>query len=433
MKTLQVRFEKLSPEGKGVAIVDSKPVYVLGAYPDEEAIIEVIDNKHYREGKVIEWVKRSEKLITPKENHYLACSPLQALDYDYQIELKKSVLENCFADFGKEEAKVSKFYKSNKTFGYRNKLEFHFVIENGKLSLAFNKRGTSNEYEILEQGCELGSKEMNQAALEVTELLNSKLSNNISLLHSLKKLIVRESKTTGDIVALVLTTKRDFMVDLTLKDFGTNISGLVIAQSSAKSSLANVNNIISREGKTTLMEKILDKEIKYSFDGFFQNNVEVFEEAVKEIRNFTPECERIVELYSGVGAIGINLADKANNIQAYEISKSSVDQAKENVEANQTKNYVPTKLFSENISATTLGKADVLVLDPPRSGLNPKLISKILECKPTRIIYLSCNPMTLARDFFRLKEVYGLTELMGFDFYPQTEHLESLAILDVKI
>lgn len=140
METYKVLFEKLSPEGKGVTFLNNKPVYVAGALPGEEAIIELTENKHYKEGKIVEWIKRSEHLVSPKEEHYMTCSPLQVLDYSYQIQLKKSVLENCFKDFANEEVRCSKFYESSEIFGYRNKLEFHFVVKDSKLFLGFTKK-----------------------------------------------------------------------------------------------------------------------------------------------------------------------------------------------------------------------------------------------------------------------------------------------------
>ena len=141
---------------------------------------------------------------------------------------------------------------------------------------------------------------------------------------------------------------------------------------------------------------------------------------------------RVLELYAGVGTIGLSLARSAKTVHGIEIIPAATTAAKGNAEPNHITNYVAECIPSEKMDARLLDGKDVLVLDPPRVGLHPKSLAMIKEKLPLKIIYLSCNPETQARDYSQLAEFYKIDALTGFDFYPQTPHLESLLVLTLK-
>jgi 23S rRNA (uracil1939-C5)-methyltransferase len=143
------------------------------------------------------------------------------------------------------------------------------------------------------------------------------------------------------------------------------------------------------------------------------------------------EFNKVVDLYAGVGIIGLSLKNYSKEIWSVEIDKTATQYAKVNADLNNIKNFQTLALASEIIPRDVLENTDLLILDPPRTGLHKKLINLILETKPKNIFYLSCNPITQARDFSFLKQVYRIKKFYGFDFYPNTPHLESLIILEI--
>jgi 23S rRNA (uracil1939-C5)-methyltransferase len=181
-----------------------------------------------------------------------------------------------------------------------------------------------------------------------------------------------------------------------------------------------------------LREKILDLEIRYHYSSFFQNNVDLFEKALKIMQENSKEFKKVVDLYSGVGVIGLSLKNFAKEILFVEIDKTAIEYTKINAELNNVKNFKAINLPSEKIPREVLENVDLLILDPPRAGLHKKLIKLILEQKPKNIFYLSCNPITQARDFGLLKDYYELSKIYGLDFYPNTPHMETLLILNLK-
>jgi len=426
MKNIEVKFEKIVPEGKALAKINGKVVFVLGAFPGEKAIIEITkDKKNYFEAYTVEITKSSKHRIKPRENHYLCCSPWQAIDYNYQIELKKQILTDVFSDLAKTSVKVSNFYQSQDIFGYRTKLEFSFTCENNKLYLAFNKRGSYRKKVVLKSGCVLGSEKMNNVALEITKLLNAYKIEAWQL----KSLTVRESKTHGKVVAVLLFYKKDAIISKIDFDSCKIADSLIVAISSPRSPVSSIDDIVYKKGNDLLEEEFLEKKFYYPVDGFFQNNLPVYEKAILEIKK-NVIGKNILELYSGVGTIGLNIIEKGQKYFAYESVKSATDYSKINAKTNKIENYDTINDVVEKTDFNNLGKIDTVILDPPRSGLHPKVIEKLLLLGAKRIVYLSCNPITQARDFNLLKNDYCINDLVGFDFYPHTPHLESLLVLD---
>jgi tRNA/tmRNA/rRNA uracil-C5-methylase (TrmA/RlmC/RlmD family) len=156
----------------------------------------------------------------------------------------------------------------------------------------------------------------------------------------------------------------------------------------------------------------------------------VFSRAVDQIRRHVPETGRIVELYSGVGSIGLALRDRAGEILAVESNPAAIEWAERNRQRMGAGNYHPRAARVEDCAEELVAETDVVVADPPRTGLHPKLVAALARKRPRRIIYLSCNPANQARDIGLLGKAYRVAELAGFDFYPQTPHIESLVVLE---
>jgi 23S rRNA (uracil1939-C5)-methyltransferase len=399
-------------------------------YPGESGIVTITKKrKTYLEAVPESIVVASEHRGEPREAHYLSCSPWQTIPYSYQIELKTRMLSASFIEYAGTEVTIDGFREADITEGYRTKMEysFWFDTEQERLFPAFHKRGSPFVNEILPDGCMLGSGQVNRIALDIARRLQEQgVEKRI-----LKTLTIRESKTTGAVLALLLYTDPDADIPLRREDI-PGLAGLIVATSPRLSPASIVETIRYADGDDSLEESIRGFRIRYPYDGFFQNNIPQFERALDDMERYVEKGDRLVELYSGVGTIGIALHAKADTVVGVEVGSSAVWYAAENARANGIGNYGAMAMPAESIEASTLSGARTVILDPPRSGLHPNVIRLLREASPERIIYLSCNPATQARDFAALKDVYTPTGLYGYDFYPHTLHMESLLVLDRK-
>lgn len=454
-----VVIEKLTTEGYGFLQLNGMDFYVIGALPGETVEIRVIKKRKGRRWAIVENVIESDVgRIPPLEDHFVSCSPWQVFPYPKQLELKENMLKQAFLEEAgldvEAEVPERKFFGAtplSQTTGYRTKVEMNFWYEDNFLYLAFHKRGTPFVLTPLTKGCILASKSINETSLKVIQLINEhKIPKS-----DLKSLTIRESKTKDCRIALLCVKRKDFTLPFSLEDI-PGLAGLVVAYSDPLSPASLITEILDVQGQDYLEEDIDGLQIRYPIDGFFQNNISLFGKALKIMQDVVkslaaggggkstvttegdagPNCDsekigKIVELYSGVGTIGLALCKQAKEVTGVEVVPSSIELAKENALRNNITNYTCFALPAEKMDSSVLADVDVLVLDPPRTGLHADVVNYILEHAPKTILYLSCNPVTQARDYALLKGKYSPTALYGFDFYPQTMHMESLVVLNL--
>ena len=427
-KTTTMKVEKIAHDGAAESTYEGKELRVHGMLPNEEGIVEV-DKKHgLYVGTLKELTVASDRRKTPEELHFLSCSPWQVMEYALQAELKHSLLASLF-EYYDDAPKVS-FVSGEQFFGYRTKVEFSFTDrllgEPAPLALAFHVRGGRNERIPLPQGCALVSDGMNNVALA----LCARLRDAGYSARDLKTLVVRESKSTGKILA-ILFAKKEEVAEFAVDDI-PDLSGLIVFHSTEKSPASVPTKKLWSFGEETLPESVSALELSYSWDSFFQNNIPMFESALTVMKSHLPKDSDVLELYAGIGTIGLVLASDAKTVRGVEIVPGAVLSANENAKRLGIVNYSAECIPAEKIDSTTIHHSDVLVLDPPRAGLHPKVIKMIREVLPKKIIYLSCNPDTQARDYAALQSHYRIDVCTGFDFYPQTPHLESLLVLSLR-
>lgn len=430
---LTVTIEGLSEDGFGYARHNENEVFVVGGLPGEEVYTRVFKKRAGKRWVVVEQVlSPSPDRIQPMEDHFLSCSPWAIMPYTKQIEYKKHLLEQLYKQYS---VAVDGFFGAVEEYGYRTKAEFGFWYDNGAMYLGYHTRGKPFVLTPLSQGCALLSSKSNKAALAIIELINKHQIPKAEL----KSLTIRESKTKDKRIALLCVKKEDFSIPFGLKDI-PELDGLVVAFSNPLSPASVLTNILSVEGDDFLEETISQVELRYPIDGFFQNNIPLFEKVLEIMGNVVKSqsnspktaVSKMVELYSGVGTIGLALHKHSKEIIGVEVVPSSIRLAKENALRNNIKNYSCFDIAAEKMDSTVLADADVVILDPPRIGLHEDVVNYLLTYKPKTILYLSCNPITQARDFAQLQTHYSPTYLYGFDFYPQTNHMESLLVLSLK-
>jgi 23S rRNA (uracil1939-C5)-methyltransferase len=422
MKEIVVEFEKIGHNGVSIGRYNGKVVFAYGVLPGEKAKIKVTqEKKNLIKGEVVEILEKSKYRIQELEDHYLSCSPWQVFAYNYQVEIKKALLREIFRNFAGIDIEINDFFASPDIFGYRTKIEYSFLEENNRYFFAFHKRESFREKVKLSEGCKLISEKANSASFLVLEEINKRR------IKDLKTLIIRKSRRYDDIYIALLTSNKNQNFSFSDQE----LTGFSFIYSKKESPASTFDEIIYEWGREYLREKILNLEIIYHYTSFFQNNIELFEKALEIMRENSNEFNKVVDLYAGVGVIGLSLKDYSKEIWSVEIDKTATQYAKINAELNDVKNFKTLTLASEKIPKDILENTDLLILDPPRTGLHKKLIKLILETKPRNIFYLSCNPITQARDFGFLREVYSIKKIYGFDFYPNAPHLESLLILEI--
>lgn len=424
-RIIELTTDCVNETGAGQGIYDGHTVSVFGMLPGEKGIVATTCKKGVYMGELVELRVSSPSRCVPLELHHLSCSPWQIMDYPHQLSLKRDILEQLFE---LASIRVSAFHPAEELGGYRTKIEFSFTDRDAMgnpapLHLAFHMRGSGARRIALPDGCVLASEGMNRAALAVV----ARLRDAGIPARSLKTVIVRESKSTGGILVL-LYVKEEIPIPLTLKDIPSAV-GFHVYFSTPQSPASVVTRVMSGEGEDFLVETLEQKDIRYSAQSFFQNNIPMFLKVVERMRGFIPDAARVLELYSGVGTIGLLLSDIAGEIQGVETVPSAVESASKNAALNDIFNYTSLLSSAEKIDPAYLEGIDVLLLDPPRAGLHKNIIQLIRVAPPPLIIYLSCNPATQARDALLLTDLYEIGQLEGFDFYPHTPHMESLLVL----
>ena len=424
MREITLEFKKIVGEGKALGRSEGKVVFCYGVLPEETArVLVTFEKKNFAEAELLEIIKPSPKRIAPREDHYLSCSPWQVMNYELQCETKKGLIEDLLYQTTKETIRLDKFYAAKEAFGYRTKIEYSFTGEPGALSFAFHKRGNYREKYLLPEGCALISPATNAAALKVLKIINDlKLSTA-----DLKTLIIREAKNPGSRVAALYMKRQD----IALPEMNVEgLDGFLAVYSNPISSMSQVDGIVNSWGNDFVTEELLWSKFSYGFDCFFQNNMDLFAEALREIRGAAFKCGKLVDLYSGVGVIGLTLRDLADKVLAVESSENSAKYAALNASANGASNFEMICSLSEKTKEDIFEGTEILVLDPPRAGLHGKVIKRIMEILPKRIIYLSCNPITQGRDAAFFLEKYKIIRAAGFDFYPNTPHAETLLVFE---
>lgn len=428
MKEIELEFTKIVGEGKALGRRKGKVVFCYGVIPGEKAKVRIKKEKrNFIEAELVDIIEKSPYRIKPLEEHYLTCSPWQTIDYTKQVEYKKKLIEENFYQSVKENIKIDRFYSAENIFAYRTKIEYSFADINGKLFLAFHKRGDYSVLIPLEHGCKLINEKTNRIALDIVSILNAEgIKTN-----QLKTLILRRSVNTDEVIAslFVKDEKLDYL------DFSSveGLKGYNIVYSNPVASTSTVDRILKSSDNVYIEEIVCGMKIRYGFDCFFQNNIELFEKAIEEIKDFiSAKVKRITDLYAGVGVIGFVLKDMADEIISVEAVSSSSFWAEENAKLNKIENVKIINSIAEKINLENYLESDVLIVDPPRAGLHKNVIKSIMKKLPSKIAYLSCNSITQGRDLNFLLEKYRIVKTTGFDFYPNTPHIETLVMLERK-
>ena len=377
--------------GNGIAKVNDFPIFVQRAVKDDVVKIKITDlNKKYAKGIVISYIKRSNDVIKVNCPYYEECGgcALLHISKEKENELKKKYISRLFSNYS---ISINCFDR----FGYRNKVTLH--VKNQKLG--FYKEKTNDLIEISK--CLLLDDDINY------------------LIKSLKKIDLSLIKE------IVIKKGNDGLL-LSIKGKLNNKDMLSLTKLTKLISIYQNDKLIY--GKKYIINSLNNIKYNINQNSFFQVNNECAYALYEQVKKYVKSCDKLLDLYCGTGSIGIYLSDICKEVVGIEINDDSVRCAKENIVNNNIKNY---KIIKADASSLKEDNYDVIVVDPPRSGLNKKVISTLNKIKPKKLIYISCNPSTLKRDINLLHE-YKLLDLKVFNMFPCTGHIECICILNIR-
>jgi 23S rRNA (uracil1939-C5)-methyltransferase len=435
---LTLTIDTLAFGGAGVARHEGYVVFVHGGIPGDTVRVEVGKAKRaYAEARVLEVVAPSPDRIEPVANHPGA--PWQVIPYAKQLEIKAEQVDDSLRRIGKLDGySFEPIVPALQEWRYRNKLEYSFGKDDGgRLICGFHAPGRWED--IIEvTDCMLASEKGNQAREEVVAWCRTRGLEPYDRRTNegfLRNLVVREGRRTGEIQVRLVTAPGKLDGD-SLAEATPTADGLLWTKldSVAETTAGGETELLS--GVESYEEQIGGLSISISGEAFFQTNTEMAERlyalAIEyaELKGY----ERLYDLYCGIGTIGLLMAPRAAEVWGLEIVEDAIADAIANARRNEIDNV---HFFAGDVRLALrelvekAGRPDVLVVDPPRAGLSQKVVRRIIEAAPKRIVYVSCNPTTLAPNAAQLVEAgYELTKVRPVDMFPQTPHIECVAQLE---
>lgn len=408
-------IEKLVHGGQGLGTLpDGRKVFMWNALPGETVRVRVIKKKKsYVEAIAEEVIVASPDRRLPIEENYLATSPWQMMTFAAENRYKKAIVAELFQREHVTLPDIPEVVTDGNEFQYRNKMEYSFWGDEDGLHLALYRRGSHGKQIVL--GSKLALPTVDAAARALLVALQGQQVRA----GDLKSAIIRVQQD-GAAVACLFVKPDDFR-KLSLPE---GIKGLKVYHSNPKSPASVPTKLLYELGNTELQDILGDQRLSYAVEGFFQVNLPVFEQVLRRIKQSVGD-EPIIDMYGGVGSIGIGL--QTPNSTVIEVDTSCVAMARHNASVNKADIAVVEATAETALDYITPDTS--LIVDPPRAGLHAKVTEKILETGPQKLVYLSCNPATQARDIKLLEQGYKVVDFSIFNFFPRTPHIETLAVL----
>ena len=428
---LELEIESLAYGGRGVARRNGYVVFVSGALPGDLVRAEVTKPKRsFAEASTVELLRPSPERVPDRCDHGgepCPGAPWQGLDYERQLAEKQSQVDDALRRIGHLDGfELEEIEPAVEHWRYRNKLEYSFGERDGRLVLGFHARGRWDEV-VDAEDCLLASEANNAERNSVREWARGEGLDSYdrrSGLGTLRNLVVREGRRTGMLQTRLVTSPAAFARPPV--DLHTVVEG----------PSGGTDGETGVLGEELLREELCGLRLAISHRAFFQTNTEMAERLygiASELAGLEGR-ERVFDLYCGIGTLGLSLAAHAGEVLGIEI----VAEAAADAERNAKLNGIENARFVAGDARTTVrslvadsGKPDLVLVDPPRAGLSKKVVRRVIECGARRIVYVSCNPTTLAPNAAQLVEAgYTLRRVKPVDMFPQTPHIECVALLE---
>lgn len=397
---------------------DGRYVFVWNALPGEVVIIRVIkEKKNYVEAVAEEVIVSSKDRRKARDSLYLSTSPWQIMSDDLEIKSKLAIVKELFlgSKINFDDSDIN-IHQSFKSWFYRNKMEYSFWGDETGLHLAHYARDSHHKQII--DGSSLAMPQIDRAAIDLINVMN-RLSLRAS---SLKSVVIR-SDQSGRVNASLFV--KDNKLDNLLVSLPISIEALRVYYSNPKSPANVITELITTIGQPGLTDSLNGLELHYDADSFFQVNLGIFNQCLKKIQSLINVEDQIIDIYGGVGSIGLSVARK--NLEIVEINEASIKYALMNAELVDFPVSITHASAEQYIANNKL--LGTIILDPPRAGLSQAMIDSIMNHEVRSVIYLSCNPATLARDLSMLQLKFSIQSVDVYNFFPKTPHIETLVYL----
>ena len=379
--------------------------------------------------------------------HYDKCGgcSIQHIPYQKQLEDKKENLLNIFLDKGIATDNFEGITASPDIFEYRNNMEFSFgdLEIGGELQLGMHPRGRRFDV-VTVDGCLLVDNDFREILTTILQYCREQGFKKYHIKRRngfLRNLVIRKGINTGEVIANLITTSQrnhDFSKlaeEIKALDLKGKAVGFVQTINDNYSDQVSCDEMKIYFGRNYFYEKLMDKKFKVDSLSFFQTNTKGAEVLYKQAQEYIENAEDkiVYDLYCGAGTISQSIAEDAEHVYGIEIDESAVQNAEKNAEINGINNadYLAGDVLE--VIDEIDKKANLIIIDPPRPGINPKALNKIAAKNADQILYISCNPKSLARDIKELEiHNYKLDKFKAVDMFPHTKHLEVISLLSKK-
>ena len=455
-----IEITAIAAEGKGLGRADNFVVFVEKAIPGDIVHAKIIKKKKdYALAEINTLIKSSEKRIASFCQHFGTCGGCkwQHVDYKFQLEFKQQLVIEAFRRIGKiEVANIFPILGCEETIFYRNKLEFTFSnrvwltreqIDSGEVfdrnALGFHTAGNFASVLHINE-CFLQDEKVNSVRNAVYHFA---VKNNYTFYNLkfheglLRNLIFRNTTLDEWMITVCFAENDEAKIELLMNYIKNNfpfITSLNYIINTKKNDTIYDQEVITFHGKNHIVEQLGNVQYKISTKSFFQTNSKQAKrlyDIVKEFGNFTKE-DVVYDLYCGTGSIALYIANDCKKVVGIEQIPDAIIDAKYNAELNNIGNCIFHSGTCEDILKVDFIAAhstpDIVVVDPPRAGLHEKVIDVLLQAGPKKIVYVSCNPATQARDVLLFSEKYAVTKCQPVDMFPHTFHIENVVLLELK-
>ncbi len=429
---IELTITGISHQGYGIGRIENLVVFVPGAMLGETVLAEVMEyKKKMVTAKLIDVLEPSVQRIAPSCQQSAKCGgcELQHCDYAYQLQAKRQIVQDAMTRLGRVDVTVEPVLGMETPWQYRNKGIFHADYTNGTVKLGFYEQG-SHSFVPASQ-CMLFSAAVNGLVKHLEVLIQ-----NSGKAHYINKIMIRESRYNGDLMVVFVTEDTAWR----LPDLAEQVAAYPQVVSVYHNHNSNPKLMLGRKfnllyGQETIEDTIGQFHFQISPQSFFQVNnaqAEVLYDKALEYAGLTGN-EQVADVYCGIGTISLYLAQKASSVIGIESVAQAIQDAKENAKNNHVENctFVAAKAEEWLPKWVKKGnKLDVAIIDPPRKGCEPPALDALITSEAEKIVYVSCNPSTLARDVKYLCENgYKVEKVQPVDLFPQTFHIENVCLL----
>jgi 23S rRNA (uracil1939-C5)-methyltransferase len=436
---LELTIDSLAFGGAGVARRDGYVVFVTGAVPGDRVRAVIGKRKRaYAEARTVEIITPGPERIAPIADHPGA--PWQVLPYERQLQVKQEQVDDALRRIGKlQDFALEPIVPAVEQWRYRNKLEYSFgTAADGSLVCGFHAPGRWDEI-VPVSDCLLASVRGNEVRERIVEWCRAQRLTAYDRRGGgaglLRNLVVREGRRTGAVQVRLVTGEGELDRDSLVRAAG-DVDGLLWTRCKGVAETTQGGDTEVLAGSERFEEELGGMRFGISAEAFFQTNTEMAEQLYELAISYAAPggFERVYDLYCGIGTIALLVSPRVAEVWGLELSPDAIADAIANARLNEVDNV---RFFAGDVRlalrelVAEAGRPDVMIVDPPRAGLSQKVVRRIIEASPRRLVYVSCNPTTLAPNAAQLVEAgYRLVRVRPVDMFPQTPHIECVALLE---